>query len=100
MLGILFPLLAMIVVALGFYALGKWLRDRGYGERLDAINAIINSIQKKSGGIMKPLAVRTTRMGRLFNRLPLFGSRRQQQEWNELEEKMRESFDKNKNGDQ
>jgi len=92
-LVIVFPLLAMVVCALGFYALGKWLRGRGHGEKLDAINAAINKIQRKSGTIMKPLAMRTTRMGRVFSRLPLLGSKRQRQQWDELEKQIQEKSD-------
>jgi len=84
-LVIMFPLLAMVVCALGFYALGKWLRRRGHGQRLDAIDAVITRAQRGYITILGPLAAGVTRLGRSFNQMPLFGSRRQRQLWEHMD---------------
>jgi len=83
-LVIVLPLLAMVVCALGFYALGKWLRSRGHGERLDAIDAVITRAQRGYLTILGPLAAGVTRLGRSLNQMPLLGSKRQRQLWDNL----------------
>jgi len=90
MFVIVFPLLLMIMGALGFYALGKWLRNRGYGARLDSVDAFINRLQRRSSAVLVPLAIGIGRLGYSLNRLPILGSKQQQPQWDELESRMRE----------
>jgi len=89
MVAIVFPLLLMVVCALGFYALGKWLRKRGYGARLDVMSTFIAKFQLRSSMMLAPWAVGVGRIGYAFSRLPLLGSKRQQKQWDELEARMR-----------
>jgi len=90
MLTVMFPLLLMVICALGLYAFGKWLRGRGHGEQLDAMAVFITRLQRKSNAVLVPLAVGIGRLGHSFSRLPLLGSKQQQQQWDELESRIRE----------
>jgi len=87
-LVIVLALLAMVACALGFYALGKWLRSRGHGERLDAIDAVITRVQRGYLTLLRPLASGVTRLGRSINHMPLLGSRRQRQLWDHMGEQV------------
>jgi len=94
LLTIALPLLGMSLCALGFYALGRWLRSRGHGARLDAIGAVIDKVQHKSGHAMTPLMLGTSRLGRALSALPLFGSKRQRRQWEALQAQAREDSNK------
>lgn len=86
--GILLALALMVVAALAFYAIGKWLRQRGHGDRLDAIDAAVTSAQHRSLRMLGPFAASVTRLGRAFHSLPIVGSRRQRKLWNDLDADM------------
>jgi len=85
------PLLLMVICAFGFYALGKWLRGRGHGGQLDAIDAFITRVQRSFSTALAPLAMGIGRLGHSLNRLPLLGSKRQRQQWDEMETRMHEN---------
>jgi len=84
------PLLLMVICAFGFYAIGKWLRRHGHGMQLDAIDAFITSLQRSSNKALVPLAMGIGHFSRSLNNLPLLGSKRQQQHWNEMEARIHE----------
>jgi len=84
----IFPLLVMAMSALGFYALGKWLRKHGHGARLDKVCAIIVKFKNGTSMIFSPLAIGAGRLGCMLNSVPFLGSKQQRQQWGELEIKI------------
>lgn len=83
--GILLALALMVVAALAFYAIGKWLRQRGHSDQLDTIDAAVTSAQRRSLRMLGPLAASTIRLSRGLHSLPIVGSRRQRRIWNDLD---------------
>lgn len=79
------PLLAMFLVGLGLWALGQWLRRRGYGDQLDKIDANVATAQRKTRVLFRPLSGAMVSVGRGLSRVPILGNRRDSCMWDHLE---------------
>jgi len=82
MFHVILPMLGLFVCGVGCWALGRWLRHLGYGERLDAIAVKLEKIEQKRTALMMCVV-------RVLYSLPLVGSKHQRQQWAQLEEQMR-----------
>ncbi|SYM31880.1 Uncharacterised protein [Klebsiella pneumoniae] len=80
------PLLAMFLIGLGLWALGQWLRRKGYSGQLDKIDAKVSTAQRKTRWLFRPLSGAMVSVGRGLSRVPLFGNRRSRDMWDDLEE--------------
>ena len=79
----------MFLAGIGFWALGQWLRRRGYGDRLDKIDAKVSKGQRMTVRFLGPLSGGFVGMARSLSRVPLLGSKRSRDMWDELEESER-----------
>jgi hypothetical protein len=57
-------LAGMFALGLGFYGLGRWLRSKGHGARLDRIDAYVTTAQCRVAHLLGPLAVGFVYRGR------------------------------------
>ncbi|EKS4072503.1 hypothetical protein QB142_004546 [Salmonella enterica] len=80
----------MFLAGIGFWALGQWLRRRGYGDRLDKIDAKLSKGQQFTGRWLGPLSGGFVGIARSISRVPLFGNRRSREMWDKLEETERQ----------
>lgn len=78
------PLVGLLVVGIGLWALGQWLRRRGLGDRLDQIDTIVTKAQGKTGRVVKPLGGAFVGIASAMSRIPFFGSKRSRQMWDDL----------------
>ena len=76
----------MFLVGIGFWALGQWLRSRGYGDRLDQIDAKVSKGQQYTGRLLGPLGGGFVGIARSLSRVPLFGNRQSRDLLARLEE--------------
>lgn len=83
-LGLLAALATFLVLGLGLWGLGQWLRRRGHGATLDRIDARVTKAQRGTVSALGPLGGLFTGFGRAMSGLRLFGSRRQRAMWDEL----------------
>lgn len=88
--GALVMLSAFVAVGIGFWSIGRWLRTRGHGDQLDRIDARVQEIQVKALRNLGPISSLVLVMGRGLSRMPLLGSPRQQRQWTDLQNKVRE----------
>lgn len=58
------PLLAMFLIGLGLWALGQWLRRKGYSDQLDKIDAKVSTAQRKTRWLFRPLSGAMVSVGR------------------------------------
>lgn len=80
------PLLAIFLIGLGLWAIGQWLRRKGYSDQLDKIDVQVSSAQQKTRHLFRPLSGGMVSVGRGLSRAPLFGSRRSRAMWDDLDE--------------
>ncbi|EJG5355184.1 hypothetical protein [Pseudomonas juntendi] len=83
-------LVGMFLAGIGFWALGQWLRSRGYGDRLDKIDATVSKGQRFTGRLLGPLGGGFVGIARSLSRVPLLGNRRSREMWDDLEETERQ----------
>ncbi|MCC8943103.1 hypothetical protein H8A99_43520 [Bradyrhizobium sp. Arg68] len=94
LVGFLWPLLLMFCLGLALWGLGQWLRRRGHGAALDKIDVRVTKAQRAAVKVLGPLGRLLTGFGRAMSRAPLFGSRRQQEMWDDLDQAARERSDR------
>ncbi|EOL3511722.1 hypothetical protein U8464_RS23045 [Escherichia coli] len=82
----MWPLIGLVIIGIGFWGLGQWLRKRGYGEKLDNIDHKVTKAQRTTAKALGPFSGFLVGMGRGLSNVPLIGSRRSRQMWRELEE--------------
>ena len=82
----LLPFLAMFLIGLGLWALGQFMRRKGYGEQLNKIDKKVTAAQQQAHYLLRPIGGAMLGLGRGFSKAPLFGSRRQRDAWDKLEE--------------
>jgi hypothetical protein len=75
----------MFLIGLSLWAIGQWLRRKGYSEQLDKIDAKVSAVQRKTRWLCRPLSGTMVSLGRGLSRTPLFGSRRSRDMWDDLE---------------
>lgn len=80
----------MFLAGIGFWALGQWLRKRGYGDRLDKIDARVSKGKQFTGRWLGPLSGSFVGIARTISRAPLFGNKRSREMWDDLEETERQ----------
>ncbi|WP_443694978.1 hypothetical protein [Pseudomonas sp.] len=93
-LGFVLPLAGMFIVGIGFWALGQWLRRKGYGNLLDRISVGFGKVQRMTGPVVNPLCDSLIGLGRGLSRIPMLGSKRNRAMWVELEQKTPPNQDK------
>ena len=73
----LYPLLAMFVVGVGFWALGQWLRRKGRGDQLDRLGVLFVKARHYSYRLLGPLFGRAAvGLNHTLKNVPLLGSKR------------------------
>lgn len=71
MLGVFF------VFGIALWALGQWLRRKGYGPQLDVLDREYTALQHRVNRLMLPAASRFYSGMSTYNRLPIIGSKSQ-----------------------
>jgi hypothetical protein len=94
LVGFLAPLLLMFCLGLALWGLGQWLRRRGHGATLDKIDARMTEAQRVTVKVLGPFGRLLTGFGRAMSRAPLFGSRRQREMWDDLDQAARYRSDR------
>lgn len=79
------PLGFLFVLGIGLWALGQWLRSKGYGERLDKIAAGATRAQQVAGRAFGPLSGMLIGVGHGLSRIPLLGNKHSRTMWSDLE---------------
>jgi len=85
--SVIFPILAfsaMAAVALSWWALGQWLRRKGYGDRLDRIAHELDAVQHRAGRLARPASLALIGAGSGLTRLPFLGSRGGRAMWDDM----------------
>lgn len=73
----LYPLLAMFVVGVGFWALGRWLRLNGRGAQLDRLGVQFVKVRHYSYRILGPVFGRAAvGLNHTLKNVPLLGGKR------------------------
>ena len=71
------PLLAMFVVGVGLWALGRWLRRKGHGDQLDRFGVRFVKVRHYSYRLLGPLFGRAAvGISRTLDNVPLLGGKR------------------------
>ncbi|MZH99460.1 hypothetical protein [Dickeya dianthicola] len=65
------------VLGIGLWALGQWLRRKGYGPQLDALDKHCMALQHRVNRVALPAAAHFYGGMGVLNRMPLFGSKNQ-----------------------
>ena len=63
--------------AFGMQFLGRWLRSRGHGAKLEAVEKHYYALQSRISPLALPVASGLLGAAQSYNQLPLFGSKRQ-----------------------
>lgn len=79
-----FMLGSFFVLGIGFWALGQYLRAKGHGPVLDALDGRYTRLHGEVQRAMIPMGIKTFSDLRNLHRLPLFGSRRQRKHLEEI----------------
>ena len=77
---VLFALLMLggfLVFGVALWALGQWLRRKGYGPQLDVLDREYTALQNRVNRLMLPAASHFYSGMSTFNRLPVIGSKSQ-----------------------
>lgn len=61
--------------AIGMWALGRWLRSKGYGPQLDRLDRQYTALQLRVSPLALSASYRMFAGARAMNRLPLLGSK-------------------------
>lgn len=61
--------------AIGMWALGRWLRSKGYGPQLDRLDRQYTALQLRVSPLALSASYRMFAGARTMNRLPLLGSK-------------------------
>lgn len=93
LVGFIAPLLLMFCAGLALWGLGRWLRRRGHGASLDKFGARVTDAQRATVKVLGPFGRLLTGFGRAMSRAPLFGSRRQREMWEDLDQVARHRSD-------
>jgi len=64
-------------LGIGMWALGQWLRRKGFGPQLDVLDQQYTALQYQMNRLALPAAARFYGGMSTYNRLPLFGSKHQ-----------------------
>lgn len=64
-------------LGISMWALGQWLRRKGFGPQLDVLDQQYTALQYRVNRLTLPAAARFYRGLNTYNRLPLFGSKHQ-----------------------
>lgn len=64
-------------LGIGMWALGQWLRSKGYGPQLDVLDKQYTALQYRVNRLALPAAAQFYGGMGTYNRLPLFGSKNQ-----------------------
>ncbi|MFG0408084.1 hypothetical protein [Pseudomonas sp. FYR_11] len=62
-------------LAIGMWALGRWLRSKGYGAQLDNLNRLFTALQLRVRPLALSASYRMFAGTRTLSRLPLLGSK-------------------------
>lgn len=65
------------VLGIGMWALGQWLRRKGFGPQLDALDKQYTALQHRVNRLALPAAAHFYGGMGMLNRMPLFGSMNQ-----------------------
>ncbi|HGS7173717.1 TPA: hypothetical protein ACMEXL_004276 [Klebsiella variicola subsp. variicola] len=65
------------VLGIGMWALGQWLRRKGFGPQLDALDKQYTALQHRVNRLVLPAAAQFYGGIGMLNRMPLFGSKNQ-----------------------
>lgn len=65
------------VLGIGMWALGQWLRRKGFGPQLDALDKQYTALQHQVNRLALPAAAQFYGGMGMLNRMPLFGSKNQ-----------------------
>ena len=65
------------VLGIGMWALGQWLRRKGFGPQLDALDKQYTALQHRVNRLALPAAAHFYGGMGMLNRMPLFGSKNQ-----------------------
>lgn len=84
--GFVGPLLCFFVLGVSMWAVGQWLRRKGYGARLDKIDASVTKAKTATGQIVSPAGGLLIGLTRGFSRIPLLGNKRNRAMWDELKQ--------------
>jgi len=96
MLGLAGILLAMFVLGIGWWAFGRWLRQRGHGEQLDQLGERTDRARRGISRALGPVGSLLVGVGAALSRVPLFSSKRQRAAWDDLQQQAARSHrDKN-----
>ena len=60
--------------AIGMWALGRWLRSKGYGPQLDRLDRLYTALQLRVSPLALSASYRMFAGAQTMNRLPLMGS--------------------------
>ena len=85
LLGFL-PLLLMLFLGVAFWALGQFLRRRGWSDRLDWIDEKIRKAQVNIGHVTGPIGSAFIGAGSALSHIPLLGSKRSKAMWDGLKD--------------
>lgn len=89
------PLVAMLVVGVGFWALGQWLRTKGRGDQLDRLGVHFVKFRHHSYRIIAPLfGGAAIGLGRGLSRVPVLGNKRTREHLNVIDTEPQKKQDK------
>ncbi|WP_443691041.1 hypothetical protein [Pseudomonas sp.] len=77
--------------AFGMQFLGRWLRSHGHGAKLETIGKYYYALQYRMSTFATPMAKGVLGAAQSYNRLPLFGSKRQAAELDRVRTAMQDS---------
>ena len=63
------------ILAIGMWALGRWLRSKGYGPQLDSLDRQYTALQLRVSPFALSASYRMFAGAQTMNRLPLMGSK-------------------------
>ncbi|MCW5320681.1 hypothetical protein D8B23_18215 [Verminephrobacter aporrectodeae subsp. tuberculatae] len=100
LLGLVGIMLAMLTVGIAWWAIGQWLRRRGYGERLDQLGERTDCVRRSMIRIIGPLGSLLVGAGVAISRAHPFGSKRQREVWSNLQHHARQNDRSKSSGQQ
>jgi hypothetical protein len=88
------PLVAMLVVGIGFWALGQWLRRKGRGDQLDRLGVHFVKFRHYTYRIIGPLfGGAAIGLGRGLSRVPVLGNKRTREHLNVIDTEQQKKQD-------
>jgi len=84
--GFIGPLICFFVLGVGMWAVGQWLRRKGYGAQLDKIDANVSRTKAITARAVSPFGGTLIGLTRGFSRIPFLGSKRSRAMWDKLDQ--------------